>query len=163
MDGFSNLPSWLSKQVKTLCFSVIKDRYDSLHLLTPTPSHQPINQHFAVGPRTSPTNCPPRLVSVRRQSAALPVLLVGLLEHFLALQLRLQPGADEERAAHLAMQRVGLLWGRGEPVFEHHWDQVMDPLRGGLRSEVEGLCGRKGLAEDHHRIHVSIHHRLETR
>lgn len=94
--------------------------------------------------------------------AALPVLLVRLLEHVLALQLGVEPGADEERAAHLAVQRVRLLRGRGEPVLQHHGDQVVDPLGGGLGAEVEGLVRREGLAEDHHRVHVGVYHCLTT-
>lgn len=108
--------------------------------------------------QTSPT----RLGSVAGGSAAPPVVLVCLLEHVLALKLGIQPRADEEGAAHLAMQRVRLLGRRGEAVFEHHRDQVVDPLGGGLGTEVEGVRGREGLAEDHHRVHVSVHHCLET-
>lgn len=136
-----------------------KGRYDSLRsavldLLTPNPS---INQQVAVGPRISPSNG-----SVAGWSAVLPVVLVRRLEHVFALQLGIQPGADEEGAAHLAMQRVRLLGRRGEAVFEHHRDQVVDPLGGGLGTEVEGLHGREGLPEDHHSVHVSVQHRLET-
>lgn len=102
------------------------------------------------------------LCRVRRWRAAFPVLLIRHFEHLPALQLSIQPGADEERAAHLTVERVRLLGGRGEPVFEHHGDEVVDPLGGGLGTEVEGLRGGKSLAEDHHCIHVGIHHCLDN-
>lgn len=95
-----------------------------------------------------------------RRRAAFPVLLIRRLEHVLALQLGVEPGADEEGAAHLAVQRVRLLGRRREPLLEHHRDEVVDPLGGGLGAEVEQLCGGEGLAEDHHRVHVSVYHRL---
>ena len=41
-----------------------------------------------------------------------PVLAVGLLEHVPAADLGLEAGADEEGAAHLTVQRIGLLRGR---------------------------------------------------
>lgn len=97
----------------------------------------------------------------RRRRAALPVLVVRLLEHVVAAQLGVQPGADEEGAAHLPVQRVGLLRRRGEPVLEHHRDEVVDPLGGGLRAELEGLFGGERLAQDHHRVHVGVDHRLD--
>jgi len=100
---------------------------------------------------------------VRGRRAALPVLVVRRVEHVLALQLRVQPGADEERAAHLAVERVRLLGRRRQPVFEHHGDDVVDPLRGRLGAEFKVVRGGEGLAEDHHRVHVGAHHRLETR
>ena len=43
---------------------------------------------------------------------------------------------------------------------EHHRDEVVDSLGGGLGTEVEGLFGGEGLTEDHHRIHMGAHHRL---
>lgn len=95
-----------------------------------------------------------------RGLATFPVLLVSRLEHVLAAQLGVEPGADEERAAHLPVQRVRLLRWRREAMFEHHRDEVVDPLGGGLTAELEGLRGGEGLAEDHHRVHVSVYHRL---
>lgn len=84
------------------------------------------------------------------------------MKHVLAPQLRVQPGADEERAAHLTVERVCLLWRRGEPLFEHHGDEVVDSLGGGLSAKFEGLHRGKGLAEDHHSVDVSVYHRLDT-
>lgn len=123
--------------------------------------------HFSVGPLPPHSvhhNSKHRLVlcRVRRWRAAFPVLLIRHFEHLPALQLSIQPGADEERAAHLTVERVRLLRGRGEPVFEHHGDEVVDPLGGGLGTEVEGHRGGKSLAEDHHCIHVGIHHCLDN-
>lgn len=123
--------------------------------------------HFSVGPLPPHPvhhNSKHRLVlcRVRRWHAAFPVLLIRHFEHLPALQLSIQPGADEERAAHLTVERVCLLRGRGEPVFEHHGDEVVDPLGGGLGTEVEGHRGGKSLAEDHHCIHVGIHHCLDN-
>lgn len=97
-----------------------------------------------------------------RGCAAFPVLLIRRLEHVLTPQLGIQPGADEERAAHLSVQRVRLLRRRGESVSEHHGDEVVDSLGGGLTAELEGLCGGEGLSEDHHCIHMSMYHCLDT-
>lgn len=47
-------------------------------------------------------------------------------------------------------------------MFEHHRDEVVDSLGGGLRAKFEGFCGGEGLAEDHHRIHMGIYHCLDT-
>lgn len=96
-----------------------------------------------------------------RGRAALPVFVVSRLEHVLAGQLGVEPGADEEGTAHLAVQRVCLLRWRGEAVFQHHRDEVVDSLGGGLAAELKGLPGGKGFSQDHHCIHVSIYHCLE--
>lgn len=47
-------------------------------------------------------------------------------------------------------------------MFEHHRDEVVDSLGGGLGTEFEGLGGGEGLAEDHHSIHVGVYHCLDT-
>lgn len=59
------------------------------------------------------------------------------------------------------MQGVGLLRGRGEALPQHHRDQLVDPLRGALLAEVEGLLGGEGLAQDHHGVHVGVLHGLQ--
>lgn len=97
-----------------------------------------------------------------RGRAAFPVLLVSRLEHILAAQFGVEPGADEEGASHLAVQRVRLLRWWGEAVLEHHRDEVVDSLGGGLAAELEVLRGGEGLSEDHHSVHVSVDHRLEN-
>lgn len=51
-----------------------------------------------------------------------PVFAVCLLEHVFAGNFGLQFGADQERAAHLPMKRVGLLWRGDEPMLQHDWD-----------------------------------------
>lgn len=89
-----------------------------------------------------------------------PVVVVGLLEHVPAGHLGLEFGADEEGAAHLAVQRVRLLGRRRQALPQHHWDQSVDALGGALSAEVEGLRGGEGLAEDHHRVHVGVLHHL---
>lgn len=45
-------------------------------------------------------------------------------------------------------------------MFEHDGDEVVDALRGALRSEIKRLLGGEGLAQDHHRIHVGVLHGL---
>lgn len=47
-------------------------------------------------------------------------------------------------------------------MFEHHRDEVVDSLGGGLGAKFKGLCGGKGLTEDHHRIHMGVYHCLDT-
>lgn len=90
-----------------------------------------------------------------------PVVVVGLVEHVLAAELRIQAGADEEGAAHFAVQGISFFWWRDEPLFQHDGDEVVDALRGALRPEVKGLHRGKSLAQDHHRIHVGVHHDLD--
>lgn len=51
-----------------------------------------------------------------------PVFAICLLEHVFAGNFGLQFGADQERAAHLPMKRVGLLWRGDEPMLQHDWD-----------------------------------------
>lgn len=82
------------------------------------------------------------------------------MEHVLTQELRIQPGADKKRAAHLTVERVRLLGRWGEPVFEHHRDEVVDSLGGGLGAKLEGVCGGEGLTKDHHCIHMGIYHCL---
>lgn len=47
-------------------------------------------------------------------------------------------------------------------MFEHHRDEVVDPFGGGLGAKFKGLCGGKGLTEDHHCIHMGVYHCLDT-
>lgn len=54
------------------------------------------------------------------------------------------------------MERVRLLWWRGEAVAEHDGDEALDALGGTLGAKVKGLCGCEGFAEDHHRLHVGV-------
>lgn len=68
-----------------------------------------------------------------------PVFSVGLVEHVLAADLGLQAGADEEGAAHLAVQRVGFLRRRSQTLLQHHRNQTVDPLRCALGTEVKRL------------------------
>ena len=98
-----------------------------------------------------------------RPHASLPVLPVALLEHVVAAELGAEAGADEEGPAHLAVQRIGFLRGRGQPLLQHDGDEVVDALRGRLGAEVEGLDGRERLAQDHHGVHVGVDHRLGGR
>lgn len=93
-------------------------------------------------------------------SCILPIVIVGLLEHVPAGDLGLEFGADEEGAAHLAVQRVGLLGRRCQPLPQHHGDQSVDALGGALSAEVKGLRRGEGLAEDHYRVHVGVLHHL---
>lgn len=89
----------------------------------------------------------------------LPTLHVGVVhieEHVLARYFRLQLGADEEGASHLAVEGVGLLRWRGEAVAEHDRDEALNALSSALSAEVEGLGGCEGFTENHHRFHVSI-------
>lgn len=99
----------------------------------------------------------------RLGASVLPVVGVRLLEHVFARDLSFEFGADEEGAAHLSVEGVGLLGRRRESLPQHHWDEAVDALGGALRSEVEGLHGGEGLAEDHHRVHVGVLHRLNDR
>lgn len=92
----------------------------------------------------------------------LPVVGVGLLEHVPAGDLGFEFGADEEGAAHLAVQGVRLLGRRRQALPQHHRDESVDALGGVLAAEVEGLGGGEGLAEDHHGVHVGVLHRLNT-
>lgn len=89
-----------------------------------------------------------------------PVARVGLSKHVPARHLGLELGADQEGAAHLAMQRVRLLGRRREAFVKHHRDEAVDPLRGALSAEVERPRRREGLAQDHHGVHVGVLHRL---
>lgn len=82
--------------------------------------------------------------------------MVHIEEHVLAGYFRLQLGADEEGAGHLAVEGVGLLRWRGEAVAEHDRDEALNALSSALSAEVEGLSGRKGFTENHHCFHVSI-------
>lgn len=117
----------------------------------------------AVGPWLFPPNQSTGLGWVKgRWRAAFPVLPICLLKHVLTAQLGIQPGADEERAAHLSVERVRLFWRRCESVFEHHRDEVVDSLGGGLRAKFKTLRGGEGLTKDHHRIYVGIYHCLDT-
>lgn len=86
----------------------------------------------------------------------LVVVVVHVQEHVPARYARVQFGADEEGAGHLAVEGVGLLRWRGEAVPQHDGDEVLDALGSALYAEVKGLQGRKGLSEDHHRLHVSF-------
>lgn len=92
-----------------------------------------------------------------------PVVAVGLLEHVLAGDLSFEFGADEEGAAHLPVEGVGFLRRWRQSLPQHHGDEAVDALGGALCSEVKGLLGGEGLAEDHHRIHMGVLHRLSTR
>ena len=92
-----------------------------------------------------------------------PVVAVDVVEHVLAGQLGVEARADEEGAAHLAVQRVGLLGRRGQSLLQHDRDQVVDALGGALRAEVERLFGGEGLPQDHHRVHVGVNHGLGER
>lgn len=51
-----------------------------------------------------------------------PVFAVCLLEHVFAGNFGLQFGADQERATHLSVKRVGFLWRGDEPMLQHDWD-----------------------------------------
>lgn len=52
----------------------------------------------------------------RLRASIFPVVVVGLLEHVLARYFSFEFGADEEGAAHLAVEGVRLLGWRGEAV-----------------------------------------------
>lgn len=91
-----------------------------------------------------------------------PVVPVRLLEHVLAGYLSFEFGADEEGAAHLAVEGVRLLWRRREALPQHHRDELVDTLGGALSSKVKGLLRGEGLPEDHHCVHVGVLHRLIT-
>lgn len=93
-------------------------------------------------------------------ASVLPVVGVRLLEHVPAGDISLEFGADEEGAAHLAVEGVGLLGRRRESLPQHHRDEAVDALGGALGPEVEGLLRGEGLPEDHHRVHVGILHHL---
>jgi len=128
------------------------------HRLAPAPVHQKKNPNSKKKGKTR--DWPSSWGGGGRRRPPLPVLPVGLLEHVVAAQLGVEAGADEEGAAHLAVQRIGLLRGRSQPLLQHDGDEVVDALRGRLGAEVEGLGGRERLAQDHHRVHVGIHHGL---
>lgn len=100
----------------------------------------------------------PHLLQPRLHPA---VVTVRFLKHGLAGEAGLQLGTDEERATHLAVQRVGLLRRRDEAVLQHNGDQVMDLLSGALRAKVEGLFRSKGLPQDENGIQVGILHGLD--
>lgn len=91
-----------------------------------------------------------------------PVVAVGVLEHVRTGYFSFEFGADEEGAAHLAVEGVRLLGRRRESLSQHHGDEAVDPLRGALGAEVKWLGGGEGLPEDHHRVHVGVLHRLVT-
>lgn len=91
-----------------------------------------------------------------------PVVAVGVLEHVRTGYFSFEFGADEEGAAHLAVEGVRLLGRRRESLSQHHGDEAVDPLRGALGAEVKRLGGGEGLPEDHHRVHVGVLHRLVT-
>ena len=91
-----------------------------------------------------------------------PVVAVGVLEHVLTGYFSFEFGADEEGAAHLAVEGVRLLGRRRESLSQHHGDEAVDPLRGALGAEVKRLGGGEGLPEDHHCVHVGVLHRLVT-
>ena len=103
-----------------------------------------------------------RQLVCRLGASVLPVVGISLLEHVFAGNFSIEFGADEEGAAHLAVEGVGFLWRRRESLPQHHRDEAVDALCGALRSEVEGLLRGKGLPEDHHRVHVGVLHRLMT-
>ena len=113
-------------------------------------------------PTARPAKPPPSPLSPLRLggSPRAGVGPVDVPEHVAARDAGVQLGADEEGAGHLAVQGVGLLGRRGQPVPEHHRDQVVDPPRRALGPEVEGLRGLEGLAQDHHRLHVRLLERL---
>lgn len=101
--------------------------------------------------------------SLRRLRAAIfPVVVVGLLEHVIAGYLSFEFGADEEGAAHLAVERVCLLRRRRESLPQHHRDEAVDPLGGALTPKVKRHHRGEGLPEDHHCLHVGVLHRLIT-
>lgn len=82
--------------------------------------------------------------------------VVHVQEHVPAGDARLQLGADEEGASHLAMERVRLLrWG-GEAVAQHDGNEALDSLSRALGAKVEGLGGRKRFTENHHCLYVSV-------
>lgn len=91
-----------------------------------------------------------------------PVVVVGILEHVLAGYLGFEFGADEERAAHLAVEGVRLLRRRCESLPQHHRDEAVDALGGALSSKVKGLLRGEGLPEDHHCVHMGVLHSLIT-
>lgn len=98
----------------------------------------------------------------RVRASIFPVVAVGLLEHVLAGDFSFEFGADEEGAAHLAVEGVRLLGRRRESLPQHHGDQAVDALGGALSSEVKGLLRGEGLPEDHHCVHVGVLHHLIT-
>lgn len=102
----------------------------------------------------------PELLNVGlRCLCCLPPLVVGVVhveEHVPAGDARVQLGADEEGAGHLAVERVGLLGRRGEAVAQHDGYKALNALGGALRTEVEGLRGGEGFTQDHHCLHVGI-------
>lgn len=106
---------------------------------------------------------PPSLFCTWLLATPLFVSVVDLEEHFTAVKVCLQLGANEERASHLAVQRVRLLGRRSEPVTQHHRDQAVDATRRALSAEVEGVWRCKCFSQDHHRLHVSILERLWER
>lgn len=99
----------------------------------------------------------PHLLQSRLHPA---VVTVCFFEHGLTGEAGLQLRADEERATHLAVQRVGLLWWWDEAVFQHNGYQVVDLLSSALGTKVEGLFRGKGLPQDENGIQVSILHGL---
>lgn len=54
------------------------------------------------------------------------------------------------------MEGVRLLRRRREAVAQHDGDEALDALGGALGAEVEGLRGREGFAQDHHRLHMGV-------
>lgn len=81
-----------------------------------------------------------------------PIFAIGLLEHVFAGDFGLQFGTDEERAPHLPVERISLLWGRDKSVSQHDRDQTMDLFRGALGAEVKWLLRRKSLSQDENSI-----------
>lgn len=144
---------------KTIPLNIICFKPHTYLSITVKTSVQYLRQTWLpLSPSTSPSV---GLISLGGGPAAFPVLPIGVIKHILAAQLCIQAGADEEGAAHLAVQRVRLLRRRREPVFEHDWNEVVDPLGGGLRAEVEDLGGGEGLAEDHHGVDMGVRHGLD--
>lgn len=72
-----------------------------------------------LGPRNKTS---PFLLLLWLLTPTAPVFAICLLEHAFAGNFGLQFGADQERAPHLPMKRVGLLWRGDEPMLQHDWD-----------------------------------------
>ena len=88
------------------------------------------------------------------------VVLVDLVEEGVAVDSGAEPGGEEEGASELAMQRVAVLGGRGQPVLQQRGNETVDVLGRVLVCKVKRLVPGKGLPESGGGIDVGVHAEL---
>ena len=91
-------------------------------------------------------------------SGLLYVSRIGLVKDVRAVDARAESCGEQEYAGELAVQRVGLLRRRHEPVAQQHRHDAVDAARRRLTREVEAGVRTHRLRQHRHRLHVRFAH-----